>query len=92
MDVYEKTTKVEFWHKFTDEEGKRMSFTTISQVLRDKREVGAKAMAGQARNAYSKDRFNELFSYTKSGKKRVKTKDGDIAKTYQQLLAKGITE
>ncbi len=92
MDVYQKMTPAEFWHRFTDEEGRRMTFTAISQVLRDEREADAVTMARRARCAYREDRFNKLFSYTKSGQKRIKTKDVDIAKTYRMLLEKGITE
>lgn len=69
-----------------------MSITTIDQVLRDDRERTTAALAQEARNRYSQDRFNALFSYVKSGKKKVKTKDGEIAKTYIQLQHDGILE
>jgi hypothetical protein len=91
MDEYQGSSPTDFWNKFTDEKGKRMSFTAISQVLRDDREAAAIALAEKARKAFSRERFDELFSYTKGGRKYIKTKDVDIAKTYEKLLAKGIT-
>ena len=92
MQAYQSMSEVEFWSRFTDSNGNRMSITTIDQVLRDDRETTTAALAQEARNRYSLQRFNELFSYIKSGKKRVKSKDAEIAKTYQQLQRDRILE
>jgi hypothetical protein len=92
MDYYEQRSATEFWAKFTDENGERMSFTAISQVLRNEREEKEKELANEARQVYSHERFQELFSYRKSGRKFVKTKDAEIAKTYERLCQQGITE
>jgi hypothetical protein len=92
MDRYRKSSPASFWEDFTDENGKRMSFTAISQALRNEREADVAALAEQARSMYSKERFAQLFSYSKGGERRVKTKDAEIAKTYQKLLDEGITQ
>ena len=88
MECYQKSSITAFWNKFSDDDGNRMSFTAISQALWDEREAEATMLADKACKAYSKERFEALFSYTKSGKKRLMTKDSSIAKTYKNYLVK----
>ena len=92
MERYQKGPTTEFWNEFSDDDGKRMSFTEISIALRNQRDTHAVQLAKEARQRYSKERFAVLFSYKKSGQTRVKTKDAEIAKTYEKLLAEGITQ
>ena len=69
-----------------------MCVTAINQALREDWEKRNKTLTQEAHMRYSPERFNELFSYVKSGKRMVKTEDGSIARTYVQLLSDGIVE
>ena len=70
-----------------------MSFTEISAALRTRRDSRATQLASEARKRFGNGtQFAELFSYKKSGRTIVQTKDVAIAKTYEKLLAKGIVQ
>ena len=45
-----------------------------------------KSDAEMARNEFSEEEFNSLFSYRKSGKIVVMTKDQDVARCYRRQI------
>lgn len=79
-----------FWEAFTDENGSRLSFQAILNVLKDKREETDAADAQAARTFFGGDldhpNAKGAFRYTKSGQSYLVTKPSVIAKKWKELL------
>jgi hypothetical protein len=84
---WRQSSEREFWREFSDTSGQKFSYTTIVDRLTQIRKEQDKKMADRARAHYGEE-FNSIFCYKKSSVLFVKTKDRDIAKQFQQELAK----
>lgn len=84
MDRYVRSTPANFWDEFT-EDGKCMSFTAISDRLRNLREEEDEKDANKAKEEYSEESFAQSFGYRKGGKTYTMQKNKDIAKRYREL-------
>lgn len=74
-----------FWCEFSVD-GKSMTYTAISNVLRKQRKDNNVALEHAARTEYG-DHFNEFFSYRKGSTRRLLVKTAQIASRYQALQA-----
>jgi hypothetical protein len=84
---WRQSSEQEFWREFSDASGQKLSYTTIVDRLTQIRKERDRKMADRAKAHYGEN-FKNVFVYKKSGACFVKTKDRDIAKQFQQELAK----
>jgi len=89
MQRWRNGTPEQFWSAFSATDGKRLTYTLILERLAKERTARNQRLSRDARAEYGDD-FDKVFSYTKGGKARVKTKPCHIAKQYLQL--KGIVD
>ena len=72
-----------FWAKFTVD-GHVMSYTAISNQLKEERMAADHQLAEEARVKYGKD-FDLMFEYRRGGTHLVRDKESAIAKRYRSL-------
>lgn len=72
-----------FWTRFS-EDGKFLSFTAISKVLRECRKVEDAALEQKARTEYNGN-FGKHFLYQRAGIRRLMTRPSQVANRYRAL-------
>jgi hypothetical protein len=79
-----------FWHKFSNKEGEPLLYKAILEILAKQRNANAVQDATNARSFFGGDLDHPdakgAFSYVKSGKTFLATKDDVIARRWQTLL------
>ncbi|CAA7264058.1 unnamed protein product [Cyclocybe aegerita] len=73
----------EFWAHFVVD-GKPLGYKAILDKLAEWRGVENNMLCERAKLEYG-EQFSSIFSYTKNGRKCVKTKASDVAKQYREL-------
>ncbi|KAF9232543.1 hypothetical protein BU15DRAFT_37546, partial [Melanogaster broomeanus] len=81
---------VSFWHKFSNERGEPLLYKAILEILAKQRNANAVQDATNARSFFggnlSHPDAQGAFSYMKSGKTFLATKDDVVARKWQTLL------
>ncbi|KAJ7150519.1 hypothetical protein C8R43DRAFT_1191802, partial [Mycena crocata] len=84
-------TEEAFWMRYTTPGGVRLRYQQILDTLKQARESEEKSDADAARRFFHNNLdhvdADGAFAYTKSGQRRVKTKDSAVAEIWRDLLA-----
>jgi hypothetical protein len=86
VERWRKGTPEEFWQEFSHDNGSKMTFTAISQHLRQQRILEDKATAEQVKAEYGL-RFSEHFNYHYKNRVMEMTDAASIAKRYRALCS-----
>jgi hypothetical protein len=84
VERYREQTPEDFWREFSQPNGSRMTFTTITQLLRKQRVARHQEIAEQARREYGPC-FAENFTYRRGGQTFVMSDPTAIARHYLML-------
>lgn len=84
VERFRRGTPEEFWHDFSDNKGRYLSFTAIAARLTAERVEENGRLAKRARIEYG-DTFDSIFSYRKGSTHMVMKDPTRIANRYRQL-------
>jgi hypothetical protein len=84
VERFRRGTPDEFWHDFTDNKGRYLSFTAIVARLTAERVEENRTLAKRARTEYG-NTFDSVFSYRKGCVYMVMKDPTRIANKYRQL-------
>ncbi|RDX57530.1 hypothetical protein OH76DRAFT_1395357 [Lentinus brumalis] len=80
----------EFWAKYSDQDGKRLSFQRLLDILQDQRKVEQEREAAAALHFFHHDLSSAAargyFRYKKSGKMRTHRKAKQVAERWRKIL------
>ncbi|KAK0481351.1 hypothetical protein IW261DRAFT_1562663 [Armillaria novae-zelandiae] len=86
MQAYQASSTPEaFWDTFSDSDGRRLNFSTITKILKEKRQQEDNNIATEAKRVFDKE-FTNQFGYEKEGRWVGMTRHSDIAKTYRKKI------
>ncbi|KLO03848.1 hypothetical protein SCHPADRAFT_990199, partial [Schizopora paradoxa] len=86
------SSNADFWTKWSNANGQRMNYNTITKCLKESRAIDDKREADEARAFYENrpEDGREFFGYTKSGAQCAMTTDEAIARKWRKVKEENI--